>query len=52
MAIPKGADVRETDRVSRVEDRLGALIHDGPLRIRAIEVRQSHKECILQDISS
>lgn len=51
-ALPLGTDVRETDRVARIQDRLGRLLHDGPLRIvSALRRRTGYLEAQLERAS-
>lgn len=47
VIFPAGTDVKETDRVLTIEDRLGNEIADGPMRIDSVGRRRGHIVCVL-----
>jgi len=51
-AMPLDADVTEDDRIANIQDRLGATIWGGPLRIDAIQQKHTHVEMDLRRIES
>ena len=50
--MPLGTDVTELDRISAVQDRLGAEIWAGPLRIDTIQHKHTHIEMALLKVGS
>ena len=43
-------DISENDRIGEVRDRYGSVRFAGPLGIRTLQIRDTHKEAILRRI--
>ncbi len=48
--VPLGADVCEADRVCRIRDRSGRLVHAGPFDVLADLRRRTHRELHLRRV--
>lgn len=52
MLIPRGSDVRESDRINGVTDRRGSIIHAGVLLIESVVRRVDHLELAVRKIAA
>ena len=49
MAVPIGSDVRASDTILNVRDRLGTVIYPGPIRVDHSQRLLSHVELMLME---
>lgn len=49
-AFQRDADLTEADRVAEIQDRLGAVIFAGPLKILVLQRRRRHLEAKLERV--
>lgn len=48
--FPKGADVRQGDRIASLSDRLGVIVWQGPMMVDTILPRPDHLEALLRRV--
>ena len=51
MLIPLGTDITEADRITAIDDRLGASIMANTMRIHSVTHRHSHLELEVEEVS-
>lgn len=51
LLLPKGTAIAETQRIARIENRLGATIATGPFKIETIQERRTYLEAQLMRVS-
>ena len=50
--VPRGTDIRESDRIAQVTDRRGQTVHTGPLDVRGVIDHGTHLELVLEAVRS
>lgn len=51
LLLPTGTTIAETNRIARIENRLGATIATGPFKIETIQTRRAYLEAQLSRVS-
>jgi hypothetical protein len=51
MIVPLGTDITEDDRVTAIQDRLGANIIANTMRIHSVLRRANHLVCTLEEVA-
>ncbi|MCH8279578.1 MAG: hypothetical protein IIC96_02745 [Chloroflexi bacterium] len=51
MLIPLGTDITEADRITAIDDRLGASIMANTMRIHSVTHHHNHLELEVEEVS-